>query len=191
MRLLLTAVAIGLAIPAAGRAGDKTPKTVRTCWNSMSSQPYGDCSYLEVTGPEAARAQILERAKKQYREPDPAALAAVEDKVIVRVASMGYTSCASHVPTEIVFVDKETDEPALRVPLANESTVLQNGFGAQWTSTDGIGIVSAEEFRKALAGDAKFNAVVVLKSGDSYRMKAGARNVPWSGKHTAKVFGED
>jgi len=163
------------------------PKPVKTGWNSMTGHPYDFCSYLEVTGPEAAKALILKRAKEQYREADPQALAAVEGKVVVRFATMGEVRCSRLVPKEMIFVNKATDKPVLRLPMDADTTSLQNGFGATWTSTDGVATVPVEEFKTAL-GEGKFNILVVLASGDTLEMKAGLGNQMWSGGHTKKVF---
>ncbi len=43
--------------------------------------------------------------------------------------------CQMWVPKEIIFVDKQTDQPGLRLPLEGDTSVRQNGFGPSWTST--------------------------------------------------------
>jgi hypothetical protein len=164
--------------------------TVRTGWNGMYGRPYNGCSYLEVTGPTAAKRLILERAKKQYREADPEALAAVEGNVVVRVATVGDRGCATHVPREIIFVDKKTDTPALRLELASDVATLQNGFGAEWTSTDGVATVKVDEFQKALGGG-RYKVMVVLKSGDTKEINGGGvGKITWSSDHTKKALGD-
>jgi len=146
------------------------------------------CVYLEVTGPAAARALILKRAKEQYREPDPELLATAAARVIVRVGTAGTAPCTRYVPAELIFVDKKTDTPALRLPLDADTTVIQNGFGATWSSTDGVAIVELARFRQVL-GVGKFKVLAVMKSGETTEIKAGLGTVAWSGEQTEQVVG--
>ncbi len=181
-KLIVVAVAF-LACPAL--AGE--PKPIRTGWNSMIGAPYGRCMYLEITGPRAARVLILKRAKEQYREADPEALAAVADRVVVRVATLADRTCAAFIPKEVIFVSKKTDAPSLRLDLSTDTAVLQNGFGATWTSTDGVAVVPAEQFKAALS-EGKFKVVVVAASGETQEIKSGMGQTTWSGDHTSKVL---
>jgi hypothetical protein len=164
-------------------------KPIRTGFNSINGQPYNFCSYLEVTGPAAAKASMLKRAKEQYREVDQAALAAVNDHVVVRVVTLADRDCSGWEPSELLFVDKKLDEPALRLPLDADTTVLRNGYGASWTSTDGIATVPLSEFKEALSAG-NFKVLEILKSGKTVEIKSssGMGKSTWSGDHTAKAL---
>lgn len=170
----------------AGPGALAEPKPVRTGWNSMMGQPYG-CMYLEVTGPSAAKALIMKRAKEQYRDPDQAAIEAVADRVVVRASAISERRCAGRVPRELIFVSKKTDRPALRLPVMADTVTLQNGFGATWTTGDGVAVVQAAEFKAAL-GDGGFKVLVVLESGATEEIKSGIGQSTWSGDHTRKAL---
>jgi len=187
LRVSLMTITLILAAFFSTAMVEDEPGPVKGGWSTMKSAPYNRCSYLEVTGPAAAKAQILRQAKRVYREPDPDALAAVEGQVLVRIVTLTERQCTT-VPKEVIFVDKKSDKPALRLSLKPQTIALQNGFGATWASTDGIATLPIEEFRAALR-DGKFKVVVVDAGGATSEIKGGGIGMPppWSGDHTLRV----
>jgi hypothetical protein len=150
--------------------------------------PYNGCSWLVVSGPEAAKQNIVEQAKKAYTAPDPARLAGVERKVFIEVRTVGERrqGCSNRTMAEVIFVDKGSDQAAFRLPLQSREVAMSNGFGATWEANDGFAVGELADFRAALS-KGKYHVVVVYADGGTARIGQGAGGTVWSQSETAKV----
>jgi hypothetical protein len=160
---------------------------IRRGWNAFNGVPYNSCSWLVVTGPAAARQKIIEQAKQKYSEADPSRLASVQNKVFVEILTVAerQKGCSNRTFTEVIFVDKDTDKPVLRLPVESREIALSNGFGANWNANDGVAVANFEEFTTTLRG--KYHVVVVYADGGTARIGQGAGQTVWSANETSKV----
>jgi len=177
---------IGILFTGAGAA--QKPEAIRRGFNAFNGNPYNLCSWLVVSGPEVAKQKIIEQAKKTYSEPDPQRLASVESKVFVELLTVSERKqgCSNRTFTEVIFVDKQTHKPALRVPLESREIAFSNGFGANWNANDGVGIVDFLQFKTTLA-NGKYHVVLVYADGATDKIDQGVGQTVWSGNETRKV----
>ena len=171
-------------------------ESIRRGWK-ISNGPYNGCSWLVVSGPEAARQQILDQAKKTYSQPDPARLAGVEGKIFVEIltwqrpkmiAGVGAVTdlCPDRAMKEVIFVDQASDSPALRLPLESRDVAISYGFGANWNANAGIGVANLADFRAAL-GRGRYDVVVAYEDGGINRIGHGTGQAVWSGTETSRI----
>jgi len=176
---VLTVVGI-MPLPAAGQ------EAIRRGWNSMQGEPYHPCLWLVVTGPAAAAENYVEQTKNAYREPDLERLARMQDQVFIEIRTITERgACSNRIMEEVIFVDKDTDQPTLRFPLESVEIALSNGFGANWEANDGIAIADFAEFKSALSEN--YHVVVVYEDGGTERIGQGFRQTVWSGGETRKL----
>jgi hypothetical protein len=183
-----TSAILAIVLLAVSQAWAQKIEPIRRGWNAFNGTPYNFCSWLVVSGPEVAKRNILEQAKKSYSEPDATRLAAVEGKVFVEILTLTERSqrCSNRIMKEVIFVDKQSDKPALRLPLESKDIAMSNGFGATWTANNGLGIAAVADFRSAL-GKGKYHLVVVYEDGGTERIGQGAGQTVWSGDETGKI----
>jgi hypothetical protein len=179
---------IAIVILAVSPAWAQKIEPVRRGWNAFNGTPYNFCSWLVVSGPEVAKRNIIEQAKKSYSEPDATRLANVEEKVFVEILTLTERKqrCSNRMMKEVIFVDKQSDKPVLRLPLESKEIAMSNGFGATWTANNGLGVAALADFRDAL-GKGKYHVVVVYEDGGTERISQGAGQTVWSGDETGKI----
>ncbi len=163
-------------------------ESIRRGWNAFNGTPYNFCSWLVVSGPEVAKQQIRDQAKRAYTEPDAARLASVEGKVFVEILTVTERKpgCSNRTMKEVIFVDKESDKPVLRLPVESRETAMSNGFGATWNANDGLAIADLAQFKTTL-GSGKYHVVLVYEDGGTARIGQGAGQTVWSASETGKV----
>lgn len=182
-----TVVVIVCSILTVSLAWAQRAEPIRRGWNSVRG-PYNSCSWLLVSGPEAAKQNIIEQAKRAYSEPDPKRLANVAGKVFVEIRTVAerQQGCSNRTMTEVIFVDKDSDKPALRLPLESREAAMSNGFGATWKSNEGLATADITEFKSTLA-EGKYHVVIVYEDGGTERIGQGVGMTVWSGDETRKI----
>jgi hypothetical protein len=186
MLTTITAAWLGALLVGPVSAQDIDP--IRRGWDAYNGRPYNGCSWLVVSGPEVATQSIIQQAKKAYSEPDPKRLANVAGKVFIEIRTVSERTqgCSNRTMTEVIFVDKESDKPALRLPLESKEAAMSNGFGATWTSNEGLAVGDLSEFKRTLASG-KYHVVVVYEDGGTASVGQGAGRTVWSADETRKV----
>lgn len=185
-RLILVAIAVLVAIPASAQKAEPIRRGLLS--TMYGTEPFNQCNWMVVTGPEAAKQRILDQAKKAYTEADPERLAGIENKVFVEMLTSAklQQGCSNRTMKEVVFVDKKTDTPRLRLPLESRESVWSNAFGATWNSDDGVAVADLAEFKTTLA-KGTFRVIVVYADGGTKEISHGAGRSAWSEDETKKV----
>lgn len=182
----VTVALLGLLIAASSNGQTTSP--VRRGFNAFNGTPYNLCSWIEVSAPETAKQLMVEQARGTYSQPDPGRLGTVEGKVFIEVHTVGerQAGCSNRTMTEVIFVNKDTDRPAYRLPIQSREIAMSNGFGAKWQGNDGIAIGKFDEFQAALA-KGRYQVVIVYEDGGTSKIGQGVGMTVWSGSETSNV----